>query len=150
MIGIVNNFLLKINQIHLLKNRGIMGKVKWMSSLVIGVVCASLTGCASLTVGTDRNPPQLKSKGILNGYMACNGFRPYDGKILEAGILSDNDRWGDMVSLDIWPIGGFGVSFIGAKMKLLPFDIGLGVLGYNPKPEFYTKPHKPEKKCEEK
>ncbi|MBN1518415.1 hypothetical protein JXA32_17770 [Candidatus Sumerlaeota bacterium] len=79
----------------------------------------------------------------MYSYMAGNGIRPYDGMILEAGVISDDDRWGDIVSLDIWPIGGVGVSFIGAKVKLLPFEIGFGVLGYDPEPETYSKKETP-------
>ena len=127
-----------------------MVKAIWVNWVVIAVLCASVTGCASVTVGTDKNPPQLKSQGALNGYMACNGFRPYDGKILEAGILSDTDRWGNLVSVDLWPIGGVGVSFIGAIIKLLPFEFGLGVLGYDPKPVSYPKEKRPEEKSESK
>ena len=116
-----------------------MTKAKWVNSVMIGALCIGVTGCASFTVGTGKNRPQLKSEGVLNGYMACNGFRPYDGKILEAGVLSDNDRWGNVVSLDLWPIGGVGVSLIGAKIKILPFELGVGVLGHDPEPEPYPK-----------
>ena len=121
-----------------------MARAKWINCMVIGVLCISVTGCASLTVGT---PPRQESKGVFKGYMVYNGFRPYDGKILEAGVLSKNDRWGDIVSLDLWPIGGVGVSwvsFVGAKIKLLPFEIGFGVLGHYPEPESYSKEDEPE------
>jgi len=117
--------------------------VRWVQGIILAGLCVGMTGCASFSVGSDKNPPQVKSEGLLSSYMAINGFRPYDGKILEAGLLSKNDRWGNVASLDIWPIGGIGVSLIGAKVKLLPFEIGLGVLGYEPKPEVYRK-----KKCE--
>jgi len=118
-----------------------MARAKWINCMVIGVLCISVTGCAGLTVG--KNPPRLESKPLLKGYMVYNGFRPYDGKILETGVLSKNDRWGDIVSLDLWPIGGVGVSFIGAKIKLLPFEIGFGVFGHDPEPESYSKEDKP-------
>ena len=110
-----------------------------MNQILVTVICLGLTGCASLTVGTRDSPPQVRSQGLLNSYLAFNGFRPYDRTFIDAGILSDNDRWGSIASLDIWPIGGMGVSFVGARMKLLPFEIGVGVLGYEPEPECYKK-----------
>ena len=112
---------------------------KSMIQILVTVICLGLTGCASLTVGTADNPPQVRSQGLLNSYLACNGFRPYDRTFIDAGILSDNDRWGSIVSVDVWPIGALGVSFAGARMKVLPFEIGVGVLGYEPEPECYKK-----------
>lgn len=113
-------------------------------NIVIPIVaCVLLSGCASFTVGTDKNPPRIKSEGVANGYLCYNGFRKYDGKIIEASVLSDNDRWGDIFSLEIWPVGGMGISLVGTRVKILPFELGLGVLGYEPKPENYGK-EKPE------
>jgi len=107
--------------------------------VVVGLT-AGLTGCTSFTVNADKNPPQVKSKGLVNAYFACNGIRPFDRRIIEAGVFSDSDRWGNVASLDVWPIAGIGISLIGARVKLLPFELGLGILGYDPEPESYVEP----------
>jgi hypothetical protein len=97
----------------------------------------SLTGCG-VTVGTEKSPVGIKSDGVINGYATCNGFRSYDRDLIEIGVLGD-DRWGNFASVDVWPIGGVGLSFFGARVKLLPFELGIGVFGYDPKPESYAK-----------
>lgn len=123
-----------------------MAGTKWTSCVLIGVFCICMTGCATFNMGVDKNPPQIKADGILNGYMAYNGFRPYDGNIFDAHILSDNGQPGEMVSINLWPVGGVGVGLVGARVKVLPFEIGLGVLGEYPEPENYEKVGEPEEK----
>ena len=113
---------------------------------VLAGICISMTGCMSVSVGMGREA-KVRSGGLVDGYVACNGIRPYDGEILEADLLGEgNERWGELASLDIWPIGGVGVSFIGARLKVLPFEAGFGIFGYSPSPERY--PKKEKKECE--
>ncbi|MBN2703829.1 MAG: hypothetical protein JXR23_06420 [Pontiellaceae bacterium] len=108
-----------------------------MSGFSMGMLCCMATGCStSFSISGDKSPVRVKSSGLVHSYAACNGIRPYDGTLLDAGIFDDN-RWGEIVSLDIWPIGGMGMSFIGARIKLLPFELGAGILGYDPEPEEY-------------
>ena len=121
-----------------------MKRLRGWRKVAAGVLCVSITGCISVTVSSESSV-EAECDGLLNGYATCNGIRPYDGTLIEAGCLSFNDRWGDVVSLDIWPIGGVGVGLIGAQVKLLPFEAGIGLLGYDPQPEVYT--HQPSDEC---
>jgi hypothetical protein len=90
-------------------------------------------------------PLQTKSNRLVNAYFSCNGVRPYNGTIVEVGALGTPNRWGDIVSVDIWPLGGFGVSPIGGRIKVLPLEAGFGTLGYEPKPEGYPKKEEKER-----
>ena len=116
-----------------------MNMKKWMIGAVMAGMCVSLTGCLSVQIGS-KDSTKVKSDGLVDGYMACNGIRPFDGTIIDADLLSSgSERWGELLSLDVWPIGGFGISFIGARVKLLPFEAGFGMFGYSPRPEVYEK-----------
>lgn len=124
-----------------------MNLKSWTGGFAIGMFCCISAGCStSFSVSGDKSPVRVKSSGIVHSYAACNGIRPYDGTIVDAGIFDDN-RWGEIASLDVWPIGGVGVSFIGARIKLLPFELGAGIFGYDPEPEVYPKKEVPE--CDE-
>jgi len=34
----------------------------------------------------------------------------------------------------LWPLGGIGIGFVGARVKILPIEFALGVLGYDATP----------------
>jgi hypothetical protein len=117
--------------------------MKGKCPFLVILACLSFISCASLKAMSGEDPPHFKSEGIVNGYIAFNGIRPFDGTIIEAGLLGTSNRWGDIASVDGWPAGGFGVSFIGCRIKILAWEAGIGMLGYNPRPEVY--PMKEEK-----
>ena len=104
---------------------------------IVILTCISLISHAGSSVMADEEPPLFQSDGLVNGYFAFNGIRPYNGTIFEAGALGASNRWGDIASVDGWPLGGFGVSLIGCRIKLLPLESGFGMLGYHPQPEEY-------------
>lgn len=122
-----------------------MKRMSWFCGLAVGVLLCNVTGCSTrLSVSGEKKPLQVSSSGVVDAYAACNGFRPYDGTILEAGVLDGDSRWGNLASLDVWPVGGLGISTIGARVKILPFELGFGILGYEPEPETYCRKRKPE------
>ena len=112
---------------------------KWITGVVLVGLCAGMSGCLSVQVGS-KESSKVKTSGLVDGYVACNGIRPYDGIFIDADALSQgSERWGDLLSLDVWPIGGVGISFIGARIKILPFEAGFGLFGESPRPENYFK-----------
>jgi hypothetical protein len=119
------------------KKGGKKSRMKGGYVWIVILACLLYMGCGGLKVMSGEDSPQFESKGLVNGYFACNGIRPYNGTIVEAGALGASNRWGDIASVDGWPIGGFGVSFIGCRIKLLACEAGLGMLGYHPEPEDY-------------
>ena len=106
---------------------------KWVcAGLMLG--CLGLSGCLTLKVGAKSEPPQIKARGLVNAHFTATGFEPYGGHVLKAGLFGDSNRAGEIVSLDVWPIAGVGVGLVGARVRLLPLEMGVGVLGYDPKP----------------
>ncbi len=99
---------------------------------VVGVL--GLAGCVSLEVGTEKSPSRLEMKGLASGYGSLDGLRPYDGKILRFGLLSESERDGEIASIDVWPLAGVGVGVLGARVRLLLLDLGVGTLWYQPEP----------------
>lgn len=82
-----------------------MTKTEWIRVGIATVLGMSLPGCANLNLDRDTDPPQINTRGLVNGYFGLSWARPFDGTILEVGVLSDRNRWGKIVSLDLWPIG---------------------------------------------
>jgi len=107
--------------------------------IAVGVVCAIavvlLGGCISLKIGTETRPSCLKMEGLADGYVSLSALHGYNGTILDFGLLNESLRRGEILSLDVWPLAGVGVGVVGARVRVLPMEAGLGVLWYNPKPE---------------
>ena len=96
---------------------------------------AMLVGC-SLKMGPRTEPSRIQMDGLGTAYAAVCGIRPYDGTILEANIL-EGKRDGEILSLDIWPLGGVGIGLIGARAQVLPLEAAAGLLFYQPQPVQY-------------
>jgi hypothetical protein len=91
-----------------------------------------VNGCA---VRTSSTPPHIKTTGVVNSYAAVNGFRPYESQLGAVEILDGDGRWGEVVSVDLFGLGGLGVGFVGVRLKLLPFETGIDVIGEVKGPE---------------
>jgi hypothetical protein len=79
--------------------------------------------------------------------LSLDGLHHYDGTILRLDLLDKATRKGEIVSFELWPLCGFGIGVVGARVQILPVDAGLGVLWYEPKKEAKPPPcveHKPE------
>ena len=98
---------------------------------LIAVVALSQYGCVSVKAGTDEGGSGLHISGLVDGYISLDGFRPYDGTILEFGLLNSARR-GEVVSFDLWPLFGFGVGIVGVRTRVLLLDVGVGALFYDP------------------
>jgi|GEM_PF-5637684 len=66
--------------------------------------------------------------------VALTGIGPYNNRFFHASVLSQNGRYGGIASLELWPLGGIGIGFVGARVKILPIEFALGVLGYDATP----------------
>ena len=91
----------------------------------------TLAGCGSMDVRTDGDY-KIGFEGPLQGYMNTGDIPAYGGEVLSLGWLGGAERSGDVVSMDLWPIGGFGVGLIGARVNILWLDLGLGTGFYDP------------------
>lgn len=106
--------------------------MKVLRLLSLSLLPALLASCLSIQLGTEDRPSRLEMDGLASGYATIEAFPKYDGTILKAGIFQESARDGEWASIDIWPLGGVGVGLIGARVRVLFFEIGLGVLAYTP------------------
>ncbi|MHC4513394.1 MAG: hypothetical protein ACYTGW_03340 [Planctomycetota bacterium] len=79
-----------------------------------------------------EDDPSLKMSGFGTAYAGYSGFDEWDGSLIQLGLLGGSGRAGEFFSLDIWPLGGVGVGLAGARVRVLPLEIGAGVLFYHP------------------
>lgn len=95
-------------------------------------------GCLSISIGPKSQPSELEISGLADGYATVGAFPEYDGTIFKAGIFSGSNRDGEWASVDLWPLGGVGVGFVGARVRVLFLEVAGGVLGFpdeRPKPK---------------
>lgn len=111
--------------------------------LVLGTVGCSL----SQSMGPKKHPNRFEMEGLVNAYVSPNGIHDYDGHIIYLGLFNKSLRRGEFLSFELWPLTGLGIGFVGVRFQLLPLEIGLGALAYDPKPPSdYSKPEPPEEK----
>lgn len=102
-----------------------------------GVVLSAVllfSGCVSLRVGGGPDAEASVAAGLVNGYVSANAIRPYDGDILTLGILPGYGATGELASIDVWPLAGVGIGFLGARAHVLMLEASLGILFYHPRP----------------
>ena len=100
----------------------------------IGVCSLLCVGCVNIRVGSSKGTTQLRSRGLVSGHASLTPISEFDGSFLKAGVLPGKGRRGEWASIDVWPLGGIGVGFVGARVRILPLEAGVGVLHYDPKP----------------
>jgi hypothetical protein len=88
--------------------------------------------CIGVSVGTDDDE-FFRMRGLGTAYAAVPGIDDYDGKIIRLGLLSRSPPGAQLAGIDIWPLLSVGIGFVGARVRVLPFEIGAGVLFYEPK-----------------
>jgi hypothetical protein len=76
----------------------------------------------------------LELPGLASAYVSMNGMGDGDRGIFSAVLFRNLGRGGEIVSVDFWPIVGFGIGFVGARVHVLPVEVGLGVLFYPHEP----------------
>jgi hypothetical protein len=107
------------------------------SHLLIVALCLGVCSgpsCTLLSGGVGTHPPQVYTDGLVNSSVALTGIGPYDNRFFHASVLSHDGRFGGIASLEVWPLGGVGIGFAGARVKILPLEIAIGVLGYDAAP----------------
>src|SRR6185295_6852251 len=90
-----------------------------------------LAACATAEVGTKARAELLDKDQTIGGFADLDGIRPWDGTIVKLGAFG-SERPGEWVSLDVWPVLGFGAGPIGARLQILPLEFGGGFGYYTP------------------
>lgn len=102
--------------------------------LSVALLALSLPSCIGVSVGTD-DEEFFRIKGLGTAYAALPGIDDYDGKIVKIGLLGRSPGGGQLAGVEIWPLLKVGVGFVGAQVRVLPLELGAGVLFYHPSPE---------------
>lgn len=102
--------------------------------LPVALLALALPSCIGVSVGTD-DEEFFRIKGLGTAYAALPGIDDYDGKIVKIGLLGRSPGGGQLAGIEIWPLLKVGVGFVGAQVRVLPLELGAGVLFYHPSPE---------------
>jgi hypothetical protein len=86
-----------------------------------------------VSVGTD-DEEFFRMRGLGTAYAALPGIDDYDGKIIKLGLLSRSPGGGQLAGVEVWPLFKVGVGLVGAQVRVLPLELGAGVLFYHPNP----------------
>ena len=90
-----------------------------LAAIIAGVL---LTGCVSIEIGPEDSPMRLEWEGLGTAYAAMNGMPEWDGKVASAHLLRGDE--GELAAVEIWPVAEVAVGLLGAKIHLLPFEVG--------------------------
>ena len=96
---------------------------------------------------------KLRENGVehikTNGVIKSRSYKEmpkWDGTFLKIATFDDSERPGELLTLDIPFLAGVGIGPIGARIRILPFALGVGTIAYDPKPNY----NKAEKKAHKK
>ena len=116
-----------------------------------GVFCLAVVlvlsgGCIRLKAGFYPESYKADFQGWFKGYASYKEMPKWDGALLKIATFDDSERPGELLTLDIPFLAGVGIGPIGARIRILPFALGVGTIAYDPKPHY----DKAEKKAHKK
>lgn len=104
------------------------------------LLCFLLSSCVAIEIGSDRDT--LEARGVFRLYASVDGFHQWSGRLLDFGLFTSRGNRDEIVSLEVGPIASVGVGLVGARARVLPFEIGVGSLFYDPSPGPRPRPEK--------
>jgi hypothetical protein len=102
-------------------------------SLALLALAASPTACR-VSAGCAERPERIElagSPGVI--YATADAWRRWNGKVLEVELF-DGERDGEFLSIDVGPLAGVGVGFLGLRARLLMLEVGAATLCHDPLP----------------
>ena len=90
------------------------------------------SGCTSIRTGPGLYQKHFGYEGKLGGYLSYTDLQGYDGDVLQIDVMNDEQQPGELLNLDLWPLGGLGLGPIGLRGHLLWIGGGMGTLFYIP------------------
>ena len=115
---------------------------------LLAAVLVLTSGCIRLKTGFYPESYKADFQGWFKGYASYKEMPTWDGTFLKIATFDDNERPGEILTLDIPFLAGVGIGLLGARVRILPFALGVGTIAYDPKP--HTKAEKKELKTEQK
>ena len=121
------------------------------SIFLLAVLLILTSGCIRIKTGFYPESYKADFQGWFKGYASYKEMPKWDGTILKIATFDDDNRPGELLTLDIPFLAGIGIGPIGARVRILPFALGVGTIAYDPKPhDKADKKEKPAKKEHEK
>lgn len=108
--------------------------------LVMACLIVGLTGCMSFQIGTRTRPVREANPDVVQGVLTANFIPPYEGDIIKIGWLEYAKNPNELISVDVYPIFGFAIGAVGVRLRVIPIDFGIGILGYEPYPTIELEP----------
>jgi hypothetical protein len=100
--------------------------------IAIALLAAAIPACTSANMNVKKTPPQFPSPLLADGLLTTDGLREYDGNIIDFNFLGTGERKGELFSIEIWPYATVGIGLFGARVQVLPLELGAGILFYEP------------------
>ncbi len=98
--------------------------------MLVGVLA---TGCSTFRAGPERAQKSFAYQGPIGAYASASDLRAYDGDLLQADLWSNSQQPGELLNLDLWPIGGIGIGAFGVRAHIASLGAGIGFIFYHPK-----------------
>jgi len=105
-----------------------------LALLVVLALVVLLGGCTLIDV---RVAPHdgVHSHAFISGYVDAGW--PASDSLIKVGLFKGPSR-GSLLYFQIWKLFRFELGFVGLALGVGPFDAGVGVLLYHPKPPEYV------------
>lgn len=108
-------------------------------SVLLAGVLVMAAGCMNIQVQGPTEPEpgkelrvlRLDGGKLISSFVAVGKIPDWSGTLLDVGRGSP--QRGEVVSVDLWPILGLGVGIAGVRLRVLPFEVGIGTLFYDPR-----------------
>lgn len=113
-------------------------------TLTLLAALTAATGCLSVKVGAEADHAVISASGLVSGYLSFNALPPYQGEVIDLGILAGTGRAWELAHLDVWPVGGIGLGLVGFRARLLMVEAALGTLIYHPAAPYYYRGDDPD------
>ena len=100
----------------------------------IAALAALLLSCSCINLRVGPDEEFFRMKGLANVHGTLGGLNDWDGTFLDIGLFTNRRGRGELLSVELGPLAGFGVGLVGARARVLLLEIGVGTLFYNPRP----------------
>ena len=98
------------------------------------LLSALITAGCRMDAGFDDHPDRFEIDGPGVIYATASAWPRWNGNVVELGLFDEAERNDEFLSFDLWPLVGVGVGFVGARVRVLMFEVGAATLCYDPLP----------------
>jgi hypothetical protein len=101
---------------------------------LLALLLVLTSGCIRFKTGFYPESYKADFQGWFKCYGSYKEMPKWDGTILKIATFDEDTRPGELLTIDIPFLAGVGIGPIGARVRILPFALGVGTIAYDPKP----------------